>query len=159
MQKALWGLLLGLAIIMPLHAELSYQGEFNPEMSMPEYFDAAYPQPEKSIIYVFYNDVNMTCQNCPETIALIEDVYNRYYQNDYNLFVIDYGNDSEYNFIQTYQLNQPLEVVLVKVDDGAQFGWKKINNLNYQTSDQTSFSDNLQYQINSFLGTPSGEFF
>ena len=153
MQKALWSFLLGISIIMPLHAELSYQGEFDSDMTMQEYFNAAYPQPQKSIIYVFYNDINMSCQNCPETIALIEDVYNRYYQNDYNLFVIDYGNDDEYNFIQTYQLNRPLEVVLVKVDNGAQFGWKKLDGLNYQISDTLSFSDNLQYQINSYFGS------
>lgn len=152
MQKALWSFLLGIAFIMPLHAELTYQGQFNPGMSLQEYFDAAYPQPQKSIIYIFYNDRSMTCQNCPETIALIENIYNQNYQNEYDLFVIDYGNDDEYNFIQTYQLNRPLEVVLVKVDNGAQFGWKKLEGLNYQISDQTSFSDNLQYQINSFFG-------
>ena len=153
MQKLLWAFLLGIAIVMPLHAELSYQEGFNPDITMQEYFEAAYPQPQKSIIYVFYNDINMTCQNCPETIALIEDVYNRYYQNEYDLYIIDYGNDDEYNFIQTYQLVHPLEVVLVKADDGAEFGWKKLEGLNYQTSDPLSFSDNLQYQINSFLGT------
>ena len=94
----------------------------------------------------------MVCENCPQTIELIEQVYNNNFQNDYQLFIIDYGNDEEYNFIQTYQLNQPLEVVLVKVDDGAEFGYKKLENLNYQTSDPISFADNLIFQINSFLG-------
>lgn len=153
MQKALWAFLLTLAVILPLRAELTYQGGYDPEISLQEYFDRAYPQPEKSIIYVFYNDVNMTCQNCPQTIDLIEQVYNNNYQDSYNLYVIDYGNDQEYNFIQTYQLSQPLEVVMVRVDDGATFGFKKLENLNYQTSDPLSFADNLKFQINSFLGT------
>lgn len=153
MQKALWAFLLALAVILPLRAELTYEGGYDPEITLQEYFDRAYPQPEKSIIYVFYNDVNMTCQNCPQTIDLIEQVYNNNYQDSYNLYVIDYGNDQEYNFIQTYQLSQPLEVVMVRVDDGATFGFKKLENLNYQTSDPLSFADNLKFQINSFLGT------
>ena len=151
MQKLLWAFLLGISIILPLHAELSYQGEYNPNITLEEYFNEAYPNPKKSIIYVFYNDVNMSCENCPQTIELIEQVYNDNFQNDYSLFIIDYGNDDEYNFIQTYQLNQPLEVVLVRVDDGAEFGYKKLENLNYQISDTASFQDNLKFQINSFL--------
>ena len=151
MQKLLWAFLLGVSFILPLRAELSYQGEYNPNISLEEYFDEAYSNPDKSIIYVFYNDTNMTCENCPQTIELIEQVYNDNFQNNYSLFIIDYGNDEEYNFIQTYQLHQPLEVVLVKVNDGAEFGYKKLENLNYQISDPISFKDNLKFQINSFI--------
>ena len=153
MQKLLWAFLLCLAVCLPLRAELTYQGEYNSDLSLQEYFNQAYPRPDKSIIYVFYNDVNMSCQNCPQAIELIEQVYNNNYQNQYNLFIIDYGDDQEYNFIQTYQLNHPLEVVMVRVDDGAQFGFKKLENLNYQTSDPLSFADNLKFQIDSFLGS------
>jgi len=151
MQKLLWAFLLGFAVILPLHAELSYQEGYNPELSLQEYFNQAYPHYNKSIIYIFYNDVNMTCENCPQTIELIEQVYNDSFQNDYDLFIIDYGNDEEYNFIQTYQLSKPLELVMVRVDDGAEFGYKKLENLNYQISDPISFKDNLKFQINSFL--------
>ena len=151
MQKLLWAFLLGFAVILLLHAELSYQEGYNPELSLQEYFNQAYPHYNKSIIYIFYNDVNMTCENCPQTIELIEQVYNDSFQNDYDLFIIDYGNDEEYNFIQTYQLSKPLELVMVRVDDGAEFGYKKLENLNYQISDPISFKDNLKFQINSFL--------
>lgn len=153
MQKMLWAFLLGFACINSLRAELTYQGDYVPHISLQPYFDQAYPNPQKSIIYVFYNDVNMSCQNCPRTINLIEQVYNHNFQNEYDLFVIDYGNDDEYNFIQTYNLSQPLEVVLVRVDDGATFGYKKLEGLNYQTSDPQSFSDDLKFQIQSFLAT------
>ena len=151
LQKFLWAVMLGIAVVLPLRAELTYQGEFDPDMTSSEYFAKAYPNPQKSIIYVFYNDINMSCENCPETIELIEQVYQQNYQNQYELFVIDYGDDDEYNFIQTFDLDKPLEVVLVRVDDGAVFGYKKLENLNYQISDPLSFSDNLVYQINSFL--------
>lgn len=152
MQKAFWAFLLGFCFISRAQAELIYEGAYDPQMSLQEYFDKAYPNPQKSIIYVFYNDVNMTCENCPQTIELIEQVYNRYYQNDYSLFVIDYEDDREYNFIATYQLSKPLELVMVRVDDGATFGYKKLENLNYQISDPLSFADNLKFQIDSFLG-------
>ena len=152
MQKLLWAFLLGFSIILPLRAELTYQGGYNPNLSLGEYFNKENPDYQQSIIYIFYNDVNMICENCPQTIELIEEVYNNNFQNDYQLFIIDYGNDEEYNFIQSYQLNQPLEVVLVRVDDGAEFGYKKLENLNYQISDPISFEDNLKFQINSFLG-------
>lgn len=147
-------LILFLMIIVSVssYAELTYQGAYDSNLTMSEYFEKAYPNPQKSIIYVFFNDVNMNCQDCPQTIELIEQVYNRYYQNQYDFYVIDYGNDDEYNFMQAYDLNQPLEVVLVRVDDGAVFGYKKLDNLNYQISDPVSFRDNLVYQINAFLG-------
>jgi len=152
MQKILWALMLGLAVIMPLRAELSYEGGYNPNQPQQAYFNEAYPHFEKSIIYLFYNDVYMTCQNCAQAIAMIEQVYQRYYQNKYNLFIINYGDDDEYNFISAYELRQPFEVVMVRIDDGAPMGYKKLENLNYQTSDPDSFEDNIKYQIDSFLG-------
>lgn len=149
----LWTVLLSISVVLPLHAELTYEGDYNPDQSLQEYFNEESPQYEKSIIYVFYNDVDMSCENCAQTIELIENIYNENYKDTYSLFIINYGDDEEYNFIETYQLNQPFEVVMVKVDDGATFGFKKLENLNYQISDPTSFSDNFQYQINSFLQT------
>ena len=153
MQKVFWTFLLGLAIALPLRAELTYEGAYNSDINLEEYFDLAYPSPQKSIIYIFYNDVNMSCENCPQTIKLIEQVYDNTYQNEYDLYIIDYGNDQEYNFMETYHLTQPLEVVMVRVDDGATFGYRKLENLNYQISGPLSFADNLKFQINSFLGS------
>ena len=85
-------------------------------------------------------------------MELIEQVYNQNYQNEYSLFEINYENDNEYNFIEAYNLSQPLEVVLVNVEDGEALGYKKLENLENQISDPTCFSENLQYQINSFFG-------
>lgn len=139
-----------LALALPLHAQLNYQGEYNSNQNMQEYFSEAYPNYDKSIIYIFFN--NNQCYQCPETIAMIENVYNQNYASEYNLFVINYQNDQEYNFIQTYNLSQPLEVVLVQVDDGQTLGYKKLENLQNNISDPETFSRDLRYQINSFLG-------
>lgn len=149
MIKLLWAFMIMVALAIPLHAELTYEGAYNPNQNLQEYFDEAYPNYDKPIIYVFFN--NDPCFQCPQTIELIEQVYNRNYQNEYSLFLINYQNDDEYNFIETYDLNQPLEVVLVDVADGQSIGYKKLENLQNQISDPVSFSENLQYQINSFF--------
>ena len=149
MIKLLWAFMIMVALAIPLHAELTYEGAYNPNQNLQEYFDEAYPNYDKPIIYVFFN--NDPCFQCPQTIELIEQVYNRNYQNKYSLFLINYQNDDEYNFIETYDLNQPLQIVLVDVADGQSIGYKKLENLQNQISDPVSFSENLQYQINSFF--------
>ena len=136
---------------MVVNAQLpQYEGGYNENQTLQEYFEAAYPHYDKSIIYVFYN--NNYCYGCPQAIAMLEDLYNRKYANKYNLFVINYQNDQEYNFISTYNLSQPLEVVLVRIQDGATFGYEKIENLQNQISDKISFDDYIEYRINSFFG-------
>ena len=103
MIKLLWAFMIMVALAIPLHAELTYEGAYNPNQNLQEYFDEAYPNYDKPIIYVFFN--NDPCFQCPQTIELIEQVYNRNYQNKYSLFLINYQNDDEYNFIETYDLN------------------------------------------------------
>ena len=82
----------------------------------------------------------------------MEDIYQKYYANKYSLFLINYQNDEEYNFIEMYDLKQPLEVVMVRINDGAVFGYQKIENLQNQISDITSFEEYVRYRIDSFLG-------
>lgn len=47
---------------------------------------------------------------------MIEQVYNNNFADRYNIFLINYANDQENDFIQTYNLTQPLEVVLVQIN-------------------------------------------
>ena len=115
-----------------------------------EYFAASPHNRNKSIIYVFYN--NNPCPACPQTIDLIEKIYNSYYSNDYSLFLINYQALSEYNYTESYNLRHPLEVVLVRVNDGAVFGYKKLLQLQEEISDPISFTENFRFQVNEFLG-------
>ena len=114
-----------------------------------EYFAQSPNNRNKSIIYVFYN--NNPCPACPQTIDLIEKIYNSYYRNDYSLFPIDYRAAGEYNFTQSYNLRHPLEVVLVRINDGAVFGYKKLLQLQDEISDPISFTENFRFQVNEFL--------
>ena len=132
---------------------ISPKQNYNGTEAINEYFTASPLNRNKSIIYVFYN--NNPCPSCPQTIDLIEKIYNSYYANDYSLFIIDYQAENEYNYINTYNLHQNLEVVLVRINDGAVFGYKKLRQLQEEISDPVSFTENLRFQINEFLGNGS----
>ena len=129
---------------------LQTQDEFGQEKSLQEYFAANPNNRNKSIIYVFYN--NNGCYECPQAMAMLEQIYQAQYADLYGFFMIDYQNDEEYDFISRYQLSQPLEVVLLRIQDGAVFGYQKIENLQNMTSDTVSFKNYVTEQINSFFG-------
>lgn len=150
MHKALFAGLLALGTISNAQAELYYEGGYNPNLTLQQQLAADNPYYPRPIIFVFYN--NNPCYECPQTIELIEDVYNANYQGIYDFYIINYQDDLNYNFIQNYNLSQPLEVVLQQVVDGQMTNFQKLDYLQNQISDPTSFSDNLTNQINSFLG-------
>lgn len=127
-----------------------YEGGYNPSQSLEEYFAASDENENKSIIYVFFN--NEPCENCAQAIELIENIYNDYYADEYSLFLINYAEDGDYNFIETYNLSQPLEVVLVRINDGASFGFQKIEDLQNQVDDSAIFTSNFTNEVNDFLG-------
>ena len=87
-----------------------------------------------------------------DTIDLIEKIYKSYYADNYSLFIINYQAENEYNFIETYQLRQPLEIVLVRINDGAVFGYQKIRKLQEEIYDPISFTQNFKFRVNEFLG-------
>ena len=127
-----------------------YQGEYNPDQSLQEYFAAENGNYDKSIIYVFYTPDE--CYDCPKAMALLEELYQKYYADKYSFFMIDYQNDDEYNFIATYDLSRPLEVVLVRINDGAAFGYEKLDSLQNMTVDANSFNKYVREHIDAFLG-------
>ena len=132
------------------YAELQFQDNNDSNIDLQEYFAESRPNYNKSIIYIFYN--NNPCENCAQAIELIEQAYNQNFANNYSLLLIDYQDDREYNFIENYNLSRPLEVVLQRVDDGATFGFKKLENLQNQPSDPISFQENFINEVNNFLG-------
>ncbi len=142
--------LLLLASVSARAQQLQYEGTAAPGEPLEQYFAAEDQNYNKSIIYVFYD--NDACYDCPQTIDMIEQAYNRYYKDQYSLFVIDYQNDDEYNFIETYNLHLPLSVVLVRIDDGATFGFEKLDDLPNRISDPESFTTYFRFRVNSFLG-------
>lgn len=131
-------------------AQLQFEGVNPEDMTLREYFAAENQNYNKSIIYIFYN--GNECYQCPQTIALTEQIYNQYYAGRYSMFVIDYANDDEYNFIQAYHLNEPLAIVLVRIEDGQSVGWHKISNPQNMIEAPEDYTQYLTEEINNYLG-------
>ena len=150
MKKIIFVLFMSL-ISQSAKAQLfQYQDINGPQQALQEYFAESDANRNKSIIYIFYN--NNPCYGCPQAMSMLENLYQKYYATQYSLFMIDYQNDNEYGFVDAYNLTQPLEVVLVRINDGAAFGYQKIENLQNQISDTISFEEYVRYRIDSFLG-------
>lgn len=149
-NKILFLAALILSLCPSARAELIYEGGYNPNLSFQQYLEAAYPKPQRSIIYIF--TANEQCYGCPQTVSLIRQIYDQEYTNVYDLQQINYEQDREYNYIQAYNLSQPLEIVLVRVQDGETVGYKKLHNLQFQYDDPTSFRETFETDVNSYLG-------
>ena len=141
---------LALLASLPAQAQVQPTDGYMPSQGLQEYFDATQANYDKSIIYIFFN--NEPCYTCAAAIEMIEQIYDRNFIDEYNMFMINYQNDDENNFIETYSLSKPLEVVLVRIDDGASFGYRKLENLEDMTSDPVSLQDYFVNQVNNFLG-------
>lgn len=115
-----------------------------------QYFQANNQNPDKSIIYIFFN--NQPCQNCPQAIDMIEQVYNQNFLNNYSLFLINYAEDNNAGFAQTYALSQPLEVVMVDVENGEVQGYQKIEGMQDMTPNPQAFNEYFVTQVNGYLG-------
>lgn len=127
MLKIFWSFLILVAIALPLHAELYYEGGYNPNQTLQQQLAEDNPRYPRPIIFVFYD--NNPCYECPQTIELIENIYNKYFADQYDFYIINYQDDENYNFIQNYNLSLPLEVVLQRVEDGQMTAFRKLEYL------------------------------
>ena len=147
---------LNLAIVLSFAAtpvlaqEPVYEGGYNPNLTFEQYEELAHPKPEQSQIFIFTN--GDACYGCKQTINLITQIYNENYQNLYQLQQINYQTDTEYNYQQTYNLSQPLEIVLVKNQYGENLGYRKLENLQFQYDDPVSFQETFITDVNIYLG-------
>ena len=114
-----------------------------------EYYQRINASPDKSRIYVFFN--NQPCQNCPEAIEMIEEAYNQNYLNNYELFLINYAEDKNSGFIEEYDLTNPLEVVMVDIENATPQGYQKIEGLQNMTGNPQAFNEFFTTQVNGYL--------
>ena len=142
-------ILLGITLLLCANC-VSAQDNMLQTENQEQYFQANNQNPDKSIIYVFFN--NQPCPTCPQAIDMIEEVYNQNFLNNYSLFLINYGEDSNAGFIQTYGLSNPLEVVMVDVENGQAQGYQKMEGLQDMTSAPQAFNEYFITQVNGYLG-------
>ena len=152
MKRFLFAITVLTIMIYPVYANLVFNsGNYPIDQPLQEYFDAENQNYNESIIYIFFNNYQ-DCYQCPQTVALTEQIYNQYYSEKYSMFVINYEEDNEYNFAQAYNLNAPLAIVLVKVEDGNAVGYQKISNPQNMLSMGEDYVLYLKQQIDNYLG-------
>ncbi len=150
MNKFLLAGVLACLMILNVQAQTAFDDNFADNKPLREYFAADANNENKSIIYLFYNGEQ--CFDCPQTIEMVENLYNEEYAELYSLFVIDYTQDNGFDYAQTYDLFAPLALVLVKIQNGEMLGYRKLNDLNIQSGDNEFYTRYLSEEINNFLG-------
>ena len=135
--------------VTPLWAQyINLEGN-NPAIT--QYVAANEDNWNKSIMYVFYSD--QPCPLCSEAMGQIYDIYEEYFTNQFNLFEIDYTAEDEFGMQESYDLSQPLSIVLVRIQDGQSRGYYKIDNPQDFINDEFYFKQRLLTEINNFLNT------
>jgi hypothetical protein len=152
MKRFLLSITLLAIMIYPVYAQLAFNnGSYPINEPLAEYFAAENQNYNKSIIYIFFNNDN-DCYECPQAVDVTEQIYNQYYREKYSMFVINYAEDNEYDFAQAYNLNSPLAIVLVKIDNGNVLGYKKISNPQNMIQLGEDYILYLRQQIDNYLG-------
>lgn len=151
MLKKICMILMALWLGLGWSAEAQYVNLSGNNPDIAEYVDSDFNNWYKSIMYIFYS--NEPCAQCSQAMGMIYDIYEEYYINQFNLFEINYTDEDEYGMQESYNLSQPLSVVLVRIQDGQARGYYKIDNPQYFVNDPYYFKERLLTEINNFLNT------
>ena len=108
------------------------------------------PQNQKlSEALILYNSAN-PCETCSKAIELLKQIIENYYQNRLQLYLIDTQTHPE--FISSFHLDAPLTLVIIRIDDGAAFGYQKLTGMQSQTDDTNTFTRRITEFIDNFFG-------
>ena len=99
-------------------------------------------------VIIFYDSANQNPENTP-TINLIINILRNRYQGKIHAYLIDINRHPE--FISAFNLSTTLNLVLIRISDGASFGYEKITDLTNGTNDISSYTQMLTEKIDNFL--------
>lgn len=97
---------------------------------------------------IFYDSANSNPEDTP-TINLIIQILKANYQGQMHAYLIDINRHPE--FISAFKLSSSLTLVLIRISDGAAFGYEKITDLTDGIDDITSYTQMLTEKIDNFL--------
>ena len=97
---------------------------------------------------IFYDSANSNPENTP-AINLIINILRNNYQGQIHVYLIDINRHPE--FISAFNLSTTLNLVLIRISDGASFGYKKITDLTAGINDIPSYTQMLTEKIDNFL--------
>lgn len=113
-------------------------------------YDTLYanPKSKKSEVIIFYNSLN-ECQNCFKAIQKIISILKSNYQNQITAFLIDLKYHPE--LITDFNLKGPLNLTVIRINDGASFGYSTLTGLEAKLNDPLSFKNQITEFIDNFL--------
>ncbi len=98
---------------------------------------------------IFYSSAN-TCETCHFTIDSLITILKQHYQGKLHAYLIDTAKHPE--FISAFNLKGPLNLVIIRISDGASFGYDKLSGLQSLSQNFSPFSRQITEFINNFLG-------
>lgn len=127
---------------------------FCPEISVAEdsLLQQLYINPEtakKPEAILFYNSAN-PCENCEKAITITISILRRNYFGKMHLYLIDLHQHPE--FATAFQIKGPLSLVIIRISDGASFGYTKLEALQSRIISPKLYQTELKSFINNFLG-------
>ena len=102
--------------------------------------------PEAIILYSSDNP----CEHCDTAINMLIDTLRQNYKDKLHAYLINLAQHPQY--IPAFKINAPLTLVIVRISDGAAFGFEKLEGLQSEIGDRTAFNNRVYEFINNFLG-------
>lgn len=97
---------------------------------------------------IFYNSANFT-PRINQAISLIITILTARYVKKMHAYLINIEQHPE--FISAFNLSEPLTLVLIRISDGAAFGYERITDLTDGIDDIPSYTQMLSEKIDNFL--------
>lgn len=97
---------------------------------------------------IFYNSDN-PCPDCPSIIAMIAAILRQNYAGQLRVYQIDLARHPE--FISAFHLSAPLTLVLIRISDGAAFGYAALPGLQSYADDSEELANAITQKIGNFL--------
>jgi len=98
---------------------------------------------------ILYNSQN-PCENCNKTIDMIINVLRTNYHHKLRAYMVDISKEPQ--FASAFHTDAPLTFVIIRISDGAAFGYEKLTGLQSQIADSQAFNRHIIKFINNFLG-------
>lgn len=118
----------------------------------PATLQSLYTNPEGKKLpeaVIFYSSAD-TCENCHQAIDMLIAVLKQNYQGKLHAYLIDTAQHPE--FITAFRLSGPLTLVIIRISDGAAFGFDKLAGLQSRTGNPQAYARRITEFINNFLG-------
>ena len=100
---------------------------------------------------ILHNSAN-PCENCDKAINMIINTLKTHYSKKLHAYLIDTNYHPE--FMSAFKAYAPLTLVIIRISDGAAFGYNTLFGLQSLVDNKQDFSRRIIDFINNFLDNP-----